>query len=114
MRTQGAAPIPAILGAFGVIYLVWGTTYLATREVVAVLPPLLSRAACCITAGLILVGTSRLAGAARPSRAEWVASAATGALLFASCHGLVSVAQRHVASGLTALVIATIPLLEAE
>lgn len=108
--TGAAAGAPAVLAAFGVVYLVWGTTYLANHAVVAVLPPLLSRAACCATAGTLLVAGSLLAGAARPTRAEWAAAALTGALLFAGCHGLVSLAQRHVASGLAALVIATVSL----
>lgn len=110
METSRPAPAAAVLAAFGVLYLVWGTTYLATREVVAVLPPLLSRAACCAAAGAVLLLGSRLAGAAPPTRAEWGAAAATGTLLFAGCQGLLSLAQRHVASGLAALVIATIPI----
>jgi drug/metabolite transporter (DMT)-like permease len=110
MQTPRPAALPAVLAAFAILYLVWGTTYLATREVVAVLPPLLSRAACCIVAGAILVLGGLALGAKSPTRAEWAAAAANGTLLFAGCHGLLSVAQQHVASGLAALMIATIPL----
>ena len=78
MSKPPGAPLPAILAAFGVIYFVWGLTYLANHEVVAVLPPLLGRAACCITAGTLLVLGSRIAGAAAPTRAEWAASVAIG------------------------------------
>ena len=109
-ETRGAAPLPAVLAAFAVIYLVWGTTYLANRVVVEVLPPLLSRAACCLAAGAILVAAARLRGAPASCAAEWRAAALTGPLLFVGCQGLLSVTQRHVASGLAALVIATVPL----
>lgn len=105
-----AAPLPAVLAAFAVLYLVWGTTYLAFRIIVEACPPLLSRAACCLAAGAILVGAVRLGGAPAPTRAEWRAAALTGTLLFAGCQGLLSIAQRHVASGLAALMIATMPL----
>lgn len=109
--TRGvAAPLPAVFAAFAVIYLVWGTTYLANRFIVEALPPLLARAGCCLAAGAILFAAARLGGAPAPAAAEWRAATLTGALLFAGCQGLLSLAQRHVASGLAALVIATIPL----
>ena len=57
----------AVLAAFAVIYLVWGTTYLANSFVVQALPPLLSRAACCLAAGAILVAAARLRGAPAPA-----------------------------------------------
>ena len=109
-ETRSVAPLPAVLAAFAVIYLVWGTTYLATRLVVEVFPPLLARAACCLAAGAILLAGARLRGAPAPRAAEWMAAALTGSVLFVGCHGLISVAQQHVASGLAALMIATVPL----
>lgn len=109
-ETRGAPRRPAVLAALAVIYLVWGTTYLANRLIVEVFPPLLSRAACCLVAGTILFAAARGRGAPAPTAAEWRSAALTGPLLFVGCQGLLSVAQRHVASGLAALVIATIPL----
>jgi drug/metabolite transporter (DMT)-like permease len=109
-ETRGAAPLPAVLAAFAVIYVVWGTTYLATRLVVEVFPPLLARAACCAAAGAVLLAAARLGGAPAPKAAEWGAAALTGSFFFAGCHGLISVAQQRVASGLAALMIATVPL----
>jgi drug/metabolite transporter (DMT)-like permease len=110
-ETRGRrAPLSAMLAAFAVIYLVWGTTYLATRMVVEVFPPLLARAACCLVAGAILFAGARLRGAPTPGAAEWGGPALAGLLFFVGCHGLLSVAQQHVASGLAALMIATVPL----
>ncbi len=110
-ETRGRAPPPAAFAALAVLYLVWGTTYLANRVIVETLPPLLARAACCLAAGAILVGAARLVGRApAPGAAEWRAAAVVGSLLFAGGQGLISLAQRHVASGLAALMVATIPL----
>src|SRR3712207_5348972 len=108
--TRGPAPLPGVLAAFAVIYLAWGTTYLATRLVVEVFPPLLARASCCLAAGAGLFAGARLRGAPAPKAVEWGAAALAGCLFFVGCHGLISVAQRHVASGLAALMIATVPL----
>jgi drug/metabolite transporter (DMT)-like permease len=110
MQETHRAALPAVLAAFAVIYLVWGTTYLATRLVVEVFPPLLARAACCVVAGAILLAAARLRGAPPPQAAEWGAAALTGFLFFVGGHGLLSMAQQHVASGLAALMIATVPL----
>lgn len=109
-ETRGRAPLPTVLAAFAVLYFVWGTTYLATRLVVEVFPPLLARAGCCVAAGALLFAGARLRGAPAPRAAEWGAAALTGPLLFAGCHGLISLAQKHVASGLAALMIATVSL----
>ena len=110
-ETRDRAPLPAVLAAFAVIYVVWGTTYLANRAIVEALPPLLARAGCCLAAGAILFGATRLSGhAPAPTAAEWRTAALTGTLMFAGCQGLLSVAQQHVASGLAALMIATLPL----
>jgi drug/metabolite transporter (DMT)-like permease len=109
-ETRDTAPLPAVLAAFAVIYVVWGTTYLATRLIVEAFPPMLARAACCLAAGAILFAAARLRGAPSPRPAEWGAAALAGTLFFVGCHGLISVAQQHVASGLAALVIATVPL----
>lgn len=107
---RGRAPLPAVLAAFAVIYLAWGTTYLATRFVVEAFPPLLARAACCLAAGAVLFSAARLRGAPKPRAVEWGPAALAGFLFFVCCHGLISVAQQHVASGLAALMIATVPL----
>lgn len=100
-----------VVAAFAVIYVVWGTTYLATKIAVDSIPPFLMRGAACTGAGLILClwdffGRQRL-----PTAAETRNALITGVLLFLLCQGVQGIAQQHVASGLTALTMASAPLL---
>jgi drug/metabolite transporter (DMT)-like permease len=96
-----------------IVYLVWGSTYLAIRVGVETMPPLLMAAARNLTAGLImfpLAVRSRRAGARRwPTRAEWLGCAAVGVLLLVA-NGAVGIGEQTVPSGLAALLVATVPL----
>jgi drug/metabolite transporter (DMT)-like permease len=93
--------------AFATIYLVWGSTYLAIAYAVASIPPLLMMGVRSLLAGAVLYGWTRVAGAARPTRASWRAATIAGAFLFLGSHGLLAWAEQRVASGLAALVVAT-------
>jgi drug/metabolite transporter (DMT)-like permease len=92
---------------------VWGSTYLAIAIQVQTLPPLLSAGLRHAVAGALL-GAWLLArgrrGAPRIDRAELAGAALVGALLLAGGNGLVVLAERTVPSGLTALVVASVPL----
>src|SRR4051812_47985085 len=100
----------AIAAGFACIYLIWGSTYLATRLAVESLPPFLMMGARSLIGGAILYAAARFAGAARPTRAHWRAALLTGALFFVGCHCLMAYAQQSLSSGFTALVMATLPL----
>ncbi|SHF35152.1 EamA domain-containing membrane protein RarD [Streptoalloteichus hindustanus] len=99
--------------ALGVVYVVWGSSYLAMRFLVSSAPPLLGAGTRFLTAGVLLAGIVAVVsgpGALR-LRPSWLGSAAlTGLLLPAMGSGLVTVAERHVASGLAALLVAGVPL----
>ncbi len=98
-----------------IVYVVWGSTYLAIRVGVETMPPLLMAAARSLVAGLIMfpLGLRRRRAAPLaprwPSRAQWRACAAAGVLLLVG-QGVVGVAERTIPSGLAALLIATVPL----
>jgi drug/metabolite transporter (DMT)-like permease len=102
-----------------IVYVVWGSTYLAIRVGVETMPPLLMAAARQLVAGLImfpLAMHSRRAAvrAGRierlwPSRAEWLGCAIVGILLLVA-NGVVGVGEKTVPSGLAALLVATVPL----
>ena len=98
-----------------IVYVVWGSTYLAIRVGVETMPPLLMAAARSLVAGLIMfpLGLRRRRSAPLaprwPSRAQWRACAAAGVLLLVG-QGVVGVAERTIPSGLAALLIATVPL----
>jgi drug/metabolite transporter (DMT)-like permease len=98
-----------------IVYLVWGSTYLAIRVVVqGGLPPLLGMGARFLLAAPLLAAFVALRsglGRLRIARRELLASAAVGTLLVAMGNGMVAVAEQTVPSGLAALLIASVPLL---
>jgi drug/metabolite transporter (DMT)-like permease len=102
--------------ALGIVYVVWGSTYFAIAVADRSLPPLLMLAARFALAGGLLYGWSAWHGevaAARPGQREWIAAAIVGGLLLFVDTGGVAWAETRVASGFTALLIATVPLFTA-
>ena len=99
-----------VLGAFLLIYLIWGSTFLAIRVAIASMPPLLMCAARLLSAGLIMLAWARARGEAWPRGVQWRDAALVGVLLPAIGNGSVTLGETHVASGLVALLLATIPL----
>jgi drug/metabolite transporter (DMT)-like permease len=101
-----------VWGALWIVYLVWGSTYLAIRVMVETVPPLLGAGTRFAIAGAVLLAVLavRLGPAAvRPSRAALLGAGLVG-LLLPGANAVVSVAEQHVPSGLAALLIASIPL----
>lgn len=99
-----------LVAGFLVIYVIWGSTYLAIRWGVASLPPFLMGATRFLTAGALLYGWTRLRGAARPTALEWRNAAIVGGLLLFVGNGAVSWASQRVPSGMASLMVATVPL----
>lgn len=99
--------------ALGVVYLVWGSTYLAIAIVVQTLPPLLSAASRFLTAGVILAAALAVQsglGRLRVTRREIAAAGVVGLALLLLGNGFVQLGERTVPSGLTALIIGSVPL----
>jgi drug/metabolite transporter (DMT)-like permease len=99
--------------ALCVVYVVWGSTYLAIRFSVETMPPLLSAGARFLVSGVLLclaVLVFAGPGAFRMTWPQFGTAALVGVLLPAWGNGLVVVAERHVASGLAALLVACVPL----
>lgn len=99
----------AFIVAFGTVYLVWGSTYLAIRVAVEAWPPFLMAGARFVVAGTLLFGWLLARGAAWPSKLLWRNSAITGLLLLGGGNGLVAWAEQSVSSSFAALLIATVP-----
>jgi drug/metabolite transporter (DMT)-like permease len=96
--------------AFAIVYVVWGSTYLAIRFAIETLPPFLMAGARFLVAGGVLYASSRLlGGAARPTAAHWRSTAVLGVLLLLAGNGLVVWAEHRVASGIAALVVGIVP-----
>ncbi|HYW32030.1 MAG TPA: EamA family transporter [Gemmatimonas sp.] len=98
-----------VLG-FAVIYIVWGSTYLAIRIGLETLPPFFMAAVRFLIAGTLMYLWARLRGAPRPTMAEWKSSAIVGSLLLFVGNGAVSWAEQRVNSGMASLLVATVPL----
>lgn len=99
----------ALLLGFAVIYIVWGSTYLAIRYAVETIPPLLVVVVRQGLAGLAIFAYAWRRGY-RPTSREWRASAVLGVLYFAIGHGTLHWAETIVPSGLAALLLASEPI----
>ncbi|MCL7928066.1 MAG: EamA family transporter [marine benthic group bacterium] len=108
--SAAAEPPIRILAAFGAIYLIWGSTYLAIRFAVETLPPFLMLATRFGVAGVLLFGWLRLRGMPVPPRREWAGSAAVGGLLLVGGTGAVGWAEQWIPSGLAALIVTIVPV----
>jgi drug/metabolite transporter (DMT)-like permease len=100
--------------ALVLVYVVWGSTYLAISYVVDGLPPLLTAATRFVLASLLIAGFVLLRRGTAPFRAarrQWLGGAGIGLLLLLGGNGGVVIAEdRGLPSGLTALLIAGVPL----
>ncbi|WP_329482891.1 EamA family transporter [Kribbella sp. NBC_01484] len=112
----GARPASGamIWTALAVVYVVWGSTYLAIRVVVdAKIPPMLGMATRFLTAAVLLAAALSLKSGwrrLRITRREALGAATVGILLLAFGNGAVAIAEQTVPSGLAALLVAAIPL----
>lgn len=96
--------------AFAAVYLVWGSTYLAILYAIETIPPFLMAGTRFLIAGGVLYLWARLTGGARPTKAQWVATALTGILMLAVGNGAVTWSEQRIPSGLAALFVATVAL----
>jgi drug/metabolite transporter (DMT)-like permease len=100
-----------ILLSFGCVYIVWGSTYLAMRYGVEVLPPFVLGSVRFLISGPILLIACAIARVKmRPSRRELGLLALIGVLMLGGGNTSVIWAEQYLSSGLAALLVATIPL----
>jgi drug/metabolite transporter (DMT)-like permease len=99
-----------VLIAFGLVYVVWGSTYLAIRVGIESFPPLLLAGSRHLLTGLILYPLLRWKTGVRPTAQHWRMSFITGFLLLGIGNGGVCLAEQTVPSGVTALLVATVSL----
>ena len=110
LETSARPPSWKILLAFGVIYFVWGSTFLAIRVGVREVPPFLLAAVRFFVAGLVMYVWLRLKATPPLTRREWVGATGLGALIFVLDYGCLFWAEQRVPSGIAAVVLATIPV----
>jgi drug/metabolite transporter (DMT)-like permease len=105
-------PSMLMLGlALLVVYIVWGTTYLALNIGMTEMPPLLMNASRFVVAGIIMLAIARSSGNAWPTRPQLKAAALVGVLMVSLAMVLVMYAQKlGIGSGLMATVVTTMPM----
>ena len=99
-----------VVAALGAVYVIWGSTYLAIRFAIETMPPFLMAGVRFFVAGGALYTWMRWRGAPPPTRAQWVSAAIVGALLLLLGNGGVVWAEQLMPSGITALLVGTVPL----
>ncbi|WP_073286007.1 EamA family transporter [Hymenobacter psychrotolerans] len=110
MSAPSTAPRFLVGLALLALYLIWGSTYLATRVALEVWPPFLLSAMRFLLAGTLLYGTLRLSGTPAPTRQDWQRAAVVGLCLPLFGNGGTTFAQQYIPSGMAALLVATVPM----
>jgi drug/metabolite transporter (DMT)-like permease len=96
--------------AFGIIYFVWGSTFLAIRVGVREVPPFLLAAMRFFIAGLVLCVWVIAKGERLPNRRQWASASLLAMVIFVLDYGLLFWAEQKVPSGIAAVMAATIPV----
>ena len=99
------------LVAYLIVCVVWGSTYLAIRVGVGVLPPFLFAGLRFVIAGLLLLAVALALGDTLPRRAvDWRTQAIVGVLLLAGGNAFVVWAEQYIASGIASIFVVTVAL----
>jgi drug/metabolite transporter (DMT)-like permease len=98
--------------ALGTVYVIWGSTYLGIELTGETIPPLFAVGVRFLAAALLMLGFTawrRGTRVLRIGRRELAACAVIGALL-PGANAVLFVAEQHVSTGVSALIIGSVPL----
>lgn len=98
--------------ALFVVYVVWGSTYMAIRIVVRELPPMAAASLRFLVAGTVMGVIALLVdrGRPRPTPRQLADYSVVGVLLLSGGNALVMWSEKRIPSGTAALIVATVPL----
>jgi drug/metabolite transporter (DMT)-like permease len=100
-----------IILAFTLVYVSWGTTYLAIGKGVEVFPPALFGGARLATAGFLVLAYQAISGRSlRLSFRQLAWSFVIGVVLFMGGNGLLTAGEMYVPSGVASVLVAITPL----
>ncbi|MEU8250085.1 EamA family transporter [Nonomuraea sp. NPDC048916] len=102
-----------VWGALGIVYVVWGSTYLGIGIAIESIPPMLSGAIRFLIASALLAGFLVMRSGLSVLRMTWRefrGAAVVGVLLLTLGNGMLAVAEQYVSTGLAALLVASVPL----
>lgn len=113
-QAERAKIVPAGLLHLSIVYVIWGSTYLAIRIAVregSGFPPFtMSMTRVLFSGALLLIWGVLRRKRIRPSREELVVLLGSGLLLWTGANGLVTWAEQRADSGLAAMIVATMPI----
>lgn len=110
-KRTGSLPLKIkVIIAFGAIYVIWGTTYLAIRFAIDTIPPFFMMGCRFLAAGTFLYSWARFRGEANPRFQQWRTAVVIGILLFLGGHGALAWSEQVLPSGIAALIAATTPI----
>lgn len=109
----GSGSPAAVWSAMTIVYIVWGSTYLAIALVIDTMPPLVALGTRFLTAAAVLavfVVARRGRSVLAVTRAELASSVLIGVLLLGVGMGVLAIAEKYVPTGVAALIVAVVPL----
>ena len=99
-----------LISAFAAVYIVWGSTYLAIKYAIISFPPFLMAGFRFLISSVIIFGIARFFSKEKIKLAYWKDAFIVGGALLLGGNGGVVWAEQVVPSGLTALIVATVPI----
>ena len=109
--TARVAPTALAIGlALFLLYVLWGSTYLAIRFALEGYPPFVLGAIRMSLAGALMYVVLRARGTPAPTRRQWRTLAVLSIWMVLLSNGLVNLAETEVGSGLAAIAVASMPL----
>jgi drug/metabolite transporter (DMT)-like permease len=102
---------PKLIAAFAAIYFIWGSTYLFIKFAIESIPPFMVGALRFWLAAIVLYAWARIRSGIKPQGKHWRHGLVLGVFLLGIGNGCVVWSQQRVPSGITALIVAIVPLL---
>lgn len=99
-----------IILAFGAVYFIWGTTYLAIVIGLESIPPFTLAAFRFLIAGVLLVGFSLFKKESIPPASSLLKNALIGIVALVGGQGLLIWSEQYIASGYASVLVATLPI----
>src|SRR4051812_32851849 len=99
-----------LFSAFAVLFIVWGSTYLAIMIAIKSIPPFFMLGTRFGVAGFLLYFWCLIKGEKTPSLKLFYTIGFGGFLMLFIGNGAVTCAEQYLPSGLAAIVVATVPL----
>lgn len=109
-KMTGKHPKVLVILAFAAIYIIWGSTYLGILLAIESIPPFFMAGVRFIIAGGLLLLWGFLRGEKLPDKKSLLKISFSGILMLFLGNGAVVYVEQYLPSGLTAIIVATVPL----